>query len=91
MITACIRVHILYSLNIEASVKNACFSDLGDGAVKIFDGRGPSIPATLEEVLASIQSTKYRSRSAPGRIEQLRRARVPALAKNVRSSIGIGI
>ena len=45
------------------------------------EGRGPSSLATSIELVAFLQSAKYCALSAPGRMEQRKRAVVPTLAK----------
>ncbi len=60
---------------------------LGSGVVeRLGEGRGPSSLAT--SLVAFLQSAKYCALSAPGRMEQRRRAVVPTLAKKVRSLFG---
>ena len=50
--------------------------------------RGPITLATSVMRVESVQSAKYCSRSAPGKMEQSRRAVMPTFAKNVRSLLG---
>ncbi len=62
---------------------------LGSGVVEIRgEARGPSSLATSIELVAFLQSVKYCALSAPGGMEQRKRAVVPTLAKKVCSLFG---